>query len=91
MTSTTLAPETTQVEIVTSRSLNARDRCDRCGAAAYIGAWKFIGEDFHELLFCGHHGKKHMDALKSQGFEINDQTARLFENTKPMSGSNMAD
>ena len=40
--------------------LNAHDRCDRCGAQARIRAVLPGGGD---LLFCGHHGRVHADAL----------------------------
>jgi recombinational DNA repair protein (RecF pathway) len=37
----------------------ALDRCDRCGAQATSRAVLARGE----LLFCGHHARKHADAL----------------------------
>ncbi len=54
--------------------LRAADRCDRCGAQAYVRA---LLPDGGELLFCAHHGRKHADALKSKGAEIVDETDRL--------------
>lgn len=91
MTSTTLAPEKAPEVTVESRELLLSDRCDRCRSAAYYRAWKIMEEGVFELLFCGHHGRTHTPALKDQGFEIDDQSAKLFKNTKPMSGSNMGD
>jgi hypothetical protein len=40
--------------------LNAQDRCDRCGAQALVRA---VLPGGGELLFCGHHGRMHADAL----------------------------
>jgi hypothetical protein len=73
---------------------DALQRCDRCGAQAYI---KATHKDYpHGLLFCGHHGNKVKDrstglpisqSLKSKGWDIDDQSGRLNENTKPDGGS----
>jgi len=41
--------------------LTAADRCDRCGAAAMVRAVLPSGA---ELLFCGHHARKHASRLK---------------------------
>jgi len=57
--------------------LVAADRCDRCGAQAYMQAIK-SGLD---LLFCGHHGKFHQEALEEQHFVVLDSTHKL--NKKP--------
>ncbi|GAB2761030.1 DUF7455 domain-containing protein [Terrabacter sp. AAH1] len=62
---TALAPE-----------LTAADRCDRCGAQAYIRARLVSGG---ELLFCAHHGREHLPALKDKALDIRDETDRLNE------------
>lgn len=54
--------------------LRAADRCDRCGAQAYVRA---LLPDGGELLFCAHHGRKHAEALKSRGASIVDESNRL--------------
>jgi hypothetical protein len=54
--------------------LTAVDRCDRCGAQAYIRA---VLPSRLELLFCAHHGRKHASALAALAAEIQDETARL--------------
>lgn len=46
---------------LTSPQLTAADRCDRCGAGARVRALLPTGG---ELLFCGHHAKKHADRLR---------------------------
>lgn len=54
-------------------SLSAADRCDRCGARAYIRARLHSGG---ELLFCAHHGRKHLPALANLA-EIRDESEVL--------------
>ena len=62
--------------ILEATPLNAVDRCDRCGAQAYVRATLLNGG---ELLFCGHHGKEYAEKLKSVSRSIQDETARLVE------------
>ena len=61
-----------------TKPLMAADRCDRCGAQAYVRAVLAGGG---ELLFCAHHGRKYSDALREAGAEIVDETDRLRETT----------
>lgn len=85
----TLEKTETFTNLSQNRDLNLKDRCDRCNAAAY---WRFWRTDLPaELLFCGHHGNSYQAALIGQGFDFDDQSIKLRKNTKPMSGSNMAD
>lgn len=56
MTSTLTRPE-----------LTASDRCDRCGAAAQVRAVLPSGG---ELLFCGHHARKHELRLKEMSADM---------------------
>lgn len=58
-----------------TKPLNAADRCDSCGAQAYIRAVLDQGE----LLFCGHHGRKYEAKLRPIALEWHDDTARLAE------------
>jgi len=55
-------------------SLSAADRCDRCGAQAYIRVSLISGG---ELLFCAHHGREHADRLRDVATDIHDETTRL--------------
>lgn len=55
--------------------LSAADRCDSCGAQAYIAA-EVNGS---ELLFCAHHGRKYEDKLRRIATSWHDETARLVE------------
>jgi hypothetical protein len=56
--------------------LTAMDRCDSCGAQAYIAA-EVNGS---ELLFCAHHGRKYEEKLRAIATSWHDETARLTEN-----------
>lgn len=55
-------------------TLTAADRCDRCGAQAYIRVTLPSGG---ELLFCAHHGRAHEDKLKQVALHIQDETERV--------------
>ena len=55
--------------------LTAADRCDSCGAQAYIAA-EVNGS---ELLFCAHHGRKYEDKLREVATSWHDETARLVD------------
>ncbi len=55
-------------------SLSAADRCDRCGARAYIRARLHSGG---ELYFCAHHGRKHIPALVDRA-EIHDESGTVL-------------
>ena len=44
-----------------SAALSAADRCDRCGAQAYLRVELQTGG---ELLFCAHHAREHGDKLR---------------------------
>jgi hypothetical protein len=61
------------------------DRCDSCKSQAFIVATK---GDF-ELLFCGHHGNKNMEALIAKGWEVQDDTHLI--NEKPSPSANHVD
>ena len=54
--------------------LTAMDRCDRCGAQAYV---RVLLPSRLELLFCAHHNRKHARALAEIAVEIQDETRRL--------------
>jgi hypothetical protein len=54
--------------------LSAADRCDRCGAQAYVRVTLTSGG---ELLFCAHHGREHGEKLKSIAITIHDETDLL--------------
>ena len=54
--------------------LTAVDRCDRCGAQAYV---RVLLPGRLELLFCAHHNRQYSSALADIAVEIQDETMRL--------------
>lgn len=57
-----------------NKPLLAVDRCDRCGSQAYARATTPLNG---ELLFCGHHLKKHFVKLTELGAHVYDETTKL--------------
>ena len=55
-------------------ALSAVDRCDRCGAQAYLRVELQSGG---ELLFCAHHAREHGDKLKEIAANVVDETHKL--------------
>ncbi|MGN6161803.1 MAG: DUF7455 domain-containing protein [Marmoricola sp.] len=66
--STATAPSTSE--------LTAVDRCDRCGAQAYLRVLLQAGG---ELLFCAHHAREHGDKLREIAVSFQDETGRLAD------------
>ncbi|HWU47273.1 MAG TPA: hypothetical protein VN133_11000 [Humibacter sp.] len=62
-------------ELPTEQQLTAADRCDACGAQAYVRVTVNNGE----LLFCAHHAKKHQEKLSAIAHSWHDESDRLFE------------
>ena len=60
--------------VAPSTALTAADRCDRCGAQAYLSVELQTGG---ELLFCAHHAREHGDALKQVAVTVHDETHKL--------------
>ena len=60
--------------VTASAPLTAADRCDRCGARAYI---RVLLPGGGELLFCAHHGRVHQDALRAVEASIQDESRAL--------------
>ncbi|MCG2799758.1 MAG: hypothetical protein L6367_14635 [Cellulomonas sp.] len=54
--------------------LSAADRCDRCGAQAYVRVSLAGGE----LLFCAHHYREHAPKFADVATHIQDETDRLL-------------
>lgn len=55
-------------------ALTASDRCDRCGAQAYLRVELQSGG---ELLFCAHHAREHGDKLRTIAASVQDETHKL--------------
>lgn len=68
MTGTT---ETTQAQ---PTPLTAADRCDRCGAQAYVR----VELPFGELMFCAHHAREHAPEYTKVATTVQDETDRLL-------------
>lgn len=60
--------------VAPSSPLTAADRCDRCGAQAYLRVELQSGG---ELLFCAHHAREHGDKLKEIAVSFTDETYKL--------------
>jgi len=60
--------------VLETPALTAAERCDRCGAQAYVRVLLASGG---ELLFCAHHGREHADKLREVAAEIHDESDRL--------------
>ena len=56
--------------------LTALDRCDRCGAQAWVLVKGMNGE----LYFCSHHYNKYSENLVKWSYDIVDERERLQEN-----------
>lgn len=64
--------------VAPSPQLTALDRCDRCGARAYVRVELAAGG---ELLFCAHHAREHLTKLQQVAAAIQDDTGRLGDTT----------
>ena len=60
--------------VAVTPKFTALDRCDRCGAQAYVRVKLIRGG---ELLFCAHHAREHADKLQHVASSIHDDTGRL--------------
>ncbi len=63
-----------------SAPLTAEDRCDRCGAQAYLRVALQAGG---ELMFCAHHAREHEDKLKEVAVTVVDETHKLHGTPAP--------
>jgi hypothetical protein len=66
-----------------TRVLTHDDRCDRCGAQAFIRAVLPGGD----LLFCGHHGRSHALALAAVALVVEDGTDAINGRPSPSGNS----
>ncbi|MCW2599333.1 MAG: hypothetical protein JWM02_1162 [Frankiales bacterium] len=76
MTATTLTPR----PVV---PMTLADRCDRCGAQAFIRAVFTSGE----LTFCGHHGRELLAPLTRAAIVIEDATDLINAQPSPSANS----
>ena len=66
--------------VAPSKPLTAVDRCDRCGAQAYLRVHLASGS---ELLFCAHHAREHGEKLRTIAVNVHDETGKLID-TSPV-------
>ena len=57
-----------------THELSALDRCDSCGAQAYVRVTLASGD----LYFCGHHGTKFREKLADSALAWHDESDRLL-------------
>ena len=73
---------TETTEDKTDWQLNASDRCDMCGAQAYV----YVSGVTGDLLFCAHHYNKIMDnavgydKMMKFAYHVVDEREKLVEN-----------
>lgn len=67
--------ETTSTEEAEEIQLTTADRCDQCGAQAYVQV--FFKDAY--LLFCAHHFTKNEEALKPTTKYVYDRRDLLFD------------
>lgn len=63
-----------QMKTLEQAPLTAQDRCDRCGAQAYVRAVLASGSD---LIFCSHHHREFAVGLKAAAVAIHDESDRI--------------
>ena len=62
-------------------TLTAADRCDRCGARAYVLVCVLVADGGdHELLFCAHHYQQHEAKLLFSGARVLLDQQRQLQN-----------
>jgi hypothetical protein len=64
--------------VAPSPQFTALDRCDRCGAQAYVRVELTSGG---ELLFCAHHAREHAEKLQAVAAAIHDGSGQLAKTT----------
>ncbi len=65
-----------ELELDSAPQLTALDRCDSCGAQAYVRVTMSTGD----LYFCAHHGTQFKEKLSASALEWHDETYRLLDN-----------
>jgi hypothetical protein len=63
------------LELDSAFQLSALDRCDSCGAQAYVRVTMASGE----LYFCAHHGAEFKEKLSATALEWHDESFRLLD------------
>ena len=66
--------ETTEIATEEREALTGLDRCDSCGAQAYVRVRLVAGE----LLFCAHHANENRARLEPIAIDWQDETEKLL-------------
>lgn len=61
-------------DTISNMKLDAADRCDRCGAQAYMHVQL---PDGGGLLFCAHHADEFEPIIKAKGYQVHDERELL--------------
>jgi hypothetical protein len=75
-------PDVTTATAPSAAPLTAVDRCDRCGAQAYLRVQLKSGG---ELQFCAHHAREHSDKLREVAEHVQDETGKLANSSSSSS------
>ena len=66
---------------MTTVVLTVADRCDRCGARAYVlVSVDVLDKGDHELLFCAHDYRQHQAKLSNSGARVLLDQRRQLQN-----------
>jgi len=80
MTQATVDAERPQsADSESAAKLTITDRCDACGAQAYVR----VEMPYGQFVFCGHHARKHGEKLRPAAVTWHDETERLQVGLKP--------
>lgn len=72
---TTLEQDRAETTLAADRPITGLDRCDSCGAQAYVR----VNVHGSELHFCAHHAKKHEGKLRPVAETWHDESSRLTD------------
>ena len=76
----TMRNEADVTTAVAPSALSAADRCDRCGAQAFL---KVELQSGGELQFCAHHAREHGEKLRQIAANVVDETDKLHDVPAP--------
>lgn len=69
-----MTTDVTTTETSQQQPLTAADRCDACGAQAYVRVTLSTGE----LLFCAHHANENKEKLQPIAVSWHDESEKLL-------------
>lgn len=69
---------TSDAELEVANALRSTDRCDRCGAQAFVEVGVDVTRTVLPLLFCAHHFHMHETAVLRVGRIVADERRRLL-------------